>query len=451
MKKIKAPNQKGIAIAIVMMILAAITLSSSAMYYLGSNFNQISVKTKYRQQVQYAAETGMQDAITWLNSTATINGHQMVNNIESQTLDRDAITDTDLLSCLGLMNLTTDRYHYTSNRTDSLTQMISGDTRLEDFEYFYTVQRFAKEYSALVSLNATTNWTNFTDATAPDGSAAIYSTDGFYLSENFFDTNTDTFSIELWIALTDASDDHIIELVDDLGNRKLLMERAIGDEIRTTINNGADAVTFTTSGWNFGTDDLVKHVVLTWQEGVGANVYLNHTEDVAMVQSFTNTNVQNAEIPDGDTRVIIGNGGNAIVQGFRFWNILLTEAQIENVQTSYLNNNTNLLMAYYFDRRNSTEDTITSHVNATRCEGNVCQLSYDDTRVEMNSIKNSESLRGTSVFPPPNMPIVVPHSSIFRILSCGVGPQETYTGLEKFISFDGINSISTNDIGERFL
>ena len=45
----------------------------------------------------------------------------------------------------------------------------------------------------------------------------------------------------------------------------------------------------------------------------------------------------------------------------------------------------------------------------------------------------------------------IPNASVFKILSCGVGPNDTISGIERLVKYDGFNSINQTILGERKL
>ena len=240
-KYLKSNNsQKGIAIVMVMLIMAVLALSSSSIFYLSSAFNEGSLQSKLRQQTQYAAEAGLQEGLRWLESRAVIGGHWSIEN------DADPIQVNDLedqeKKCLGSFGYIKDEDDLNINTIFHANRigpkrMRSDVTEAEDnlktFRNFILIQKTAENFFMLQSNIGVTPWPeNQLHRDPRTGSAHIFSEFGNYLDASDVGTSLTEFTLEFWIMIPSydvaeaalAEDHNLFYLID-------------GDQTSDTPNN----------------------------------------------------------------------------------------------------------------------------------------------------------------------------------------------------------------------
>ena len=142
----------------------------------------------------------------------------------------------------------------------------------------------------------------------------------------------------------------------------------------------------------------------------------------------------------------------------RFWDRDLTAEEIFQNSRVYIKTNDSLLNSYYFNSadqaghgNNAYPNILRSHSEHPNCEGSICELSYmDEVNWEQDEIINDlTSINQNALVAIPFNRVA--ESSYFKILSCGIGPNDTMVSMESMFQFESFTDISAKKIGEKFL
>ena len=227
-KYLKSNNsQNGIAIVMVMLIMAVLALSSSSIFYLSSAFNESSLQAKLRQQTQYAAEAGLQEGLRWLESRAVIGGHWSIEN------DANPIRVTSLelgdqeKRCLG-------SFGYAENQAGDAIEsvfnahsigpkrmradLLEEEDNLRGYRHFTLIQKTAESFFMLESNRGDPTWLEDQLNLDPELDAHhLFSPNGNYHDAGDVGTSLDAFTLELWIRIPEGAeieDQDLFYLID---------------------------------------------------------------------------------------------------------------------------------------------------------------------------------------------------------------------------------------------
>ena len=177
-------KQKGFALVFVIAVVAALSLMTGSMFfYYDTDLKSVS-RNSVMQQVNLAAETGLQEGQRWITEQLNSNSFTLV---DIQNEFNIADSDNQCLNRHGYTNTSEDVYY---------AQRIQGDlgddeAKFENMSYEVFVMRHADVvrsiyFSAEGSSNGAEKDTTYEDRS-------------FALVEKFNDFPTDQFTIEMWI------------------------------------------------------------------------------------------------------------------------------------------------------------------------------------------------------------------------------------------------------------
>ena len=465
-KYLKSNNsQNGIAIVMVMLIMAVLALSSSSIFYLSSAFNEGSLQTKLRQQTQYAAEAGLQEGLRWLESRAVIGGHWSIEN------DADSIQITSLgdqeQNCLGSFGYAENQEGvpiesvFIAHRIGPKRMRANISEELDDLRRFsnYTlIQKTAENFFMLESNRGDSIWLENQLHLDPEpDSHHLYSLNGIYHDASDVGTSLDAFTLELWITIPAEAaleDQDLFYLIDGSVpgtaiNKIRIKRMSTSGRIEITIGDTVPSNQDTTLTLRI-LPDIHYHLAISWEQDNDGIVYLNNEQEPF--------NINDASIPGGQGRIILVKDSNAGISGMRFWDRHLTAEEIFQNSRVYIKTNDSLLNSYYFNSadqaghgNNAYPNILRSHSEHPNCEGSICELSYmDEVTWEQDEIINDlTSINQNALVAIPFNRVA--ESSYFKILSCGIGPNDTMVSMESMFQFESFTDISAKKIGEKFL
>ena len=176
-------KQKGFALVFVIAVVAALSLMTGSMFfYYDTDLKSVS-RNSVMQQVNLAAETGLQEGQRWITEQLNSNSFTLVDiqnelNIEdsdNQCLNRHGYTDTD-----------EDVYY--AQRIQGL--LGDDEAKFEEMSYEVFVMRHADVVRSIY----------FQGVDARNSSVGTnYQDRSFALVEKFNDFPTEQFTIEMWI------------------------------------------------------------------------------------------------------------------------------------------------------------------------------------------------------------------------------------------------------------
>ena len=180
----KCKNEKGFVLVFVIAVVSALSIMTGAMFFYYDNDLKSVSRNSVMQQVNLAAETGLQEGQKWI--TDQLNSNSFTLLIFRNTLNV-ADSDNKCLNRHGFTNSSEDVY-YAKKISANLG---TDDPKFEDMSYEVFVQRHADVvrsiyFSAEGSKNNTEKDTTYTDRS-------------FALVENFKDFPNEPVTIEMWI------------------------------------------------------------------------------------------------------------------------------------------------------------------------------------------------------------------------------------------------------------
>lgn len=423
-------NQQGMALALVTILVAVMTLSSLSIFYLSSAFNQGSFKSIARQQTQFAAEAGLQKGLRWLETTATISGHWSMNNHFNDPIqfkESPSLTEEEK-KCLGSFGYHENFVHFVHHIP--LEPMIEGE--IDNYFNYVVIQKIAEEFQYLKT----------------SGEETIHSK-GKDILEEYGAPSWTAFTLELWIKSTNG-EKTLFELSGD-GNQ-IRLERLANNGLRATIGTGD----------SFQSDENIElaeneyqHVVLSWSKDEGASFYvdIDDSDDYAndSNSSIVKEDLPAITIPSGNGRMIVAKSADIDISGLRLWNTKRSNTQIFNNVRNFIKTNDNLIVSYYFDSEDELNGaTVSKNPDQFICQGGRCGLVHASVEKSIQIIDFNEELNSTDDTLVDHY-TRVPETSYFKIMSCGLGPLDTMVSMESIMKFEKFNDISAIKVGEKFL
>jgi hypothetical protein len=285
-KYLKSNNsQNGIAIVMVMLIMAVLALSSSSIFYLSSAFNESSLQSKLRQQTQYAAEAGLQEGLRWLESRAVIGGHWSIEN------DAESIQVTSLgeqeQRCLGSFGYAEPIESVFNAHSIGPKRMRADlseeDDHLRGYRHFTLIQKTAESFFMLESNRGDPTWVEDQLNLDPELEAHhLFSPNGNYHDAGDVGTSLDAFTLELWIRIPEGAeieDQDLFYLIDgdpdpSPPNNKIRITRTTSGNIVITIGENQEITNFSIE------ENTHYYLAISWeQDRLGDDldliVYLN--------------------------------------------------------------------------------------------------------------------------------------------------------------------------------
>ena len=474
----KKRQQKGFALVFVIAVIAALSVMTTSMFfYYDSDLKSVS-RNSVMQQVLLASETGLQEGEKWVNDQLNADTFGLAD------IQNNFHIDASNNTCLN-------RHGYTKSSEDiyfarRLTDNIGNDDpKFEDIEYEVFVQRYADYVRSIY----------FKGVEARNSSVGIdYKDRSFALVERFNDFPTKQFTIEMWIKNMKAVDDSdynmhafewgrewdlVFKVLDDRWSPRL-GEKVLGGSgtVGTPVKQKWAHIAWVWDGGTPGSTDTGN--VKIYQDGVLVGTY---NADIG-ARSKSGYKNKPETLPEGDHwPLAIGEGlhgfqpsnylkGVPKIQGvpwkgniaeMRIWNISRSGDDIANNNRKRLTGSEPGLVSYYkFNEGagNIAKDFNTSREVKKRNDATIyglgtagtkweTQLAYYKTRQPDSTPDDDTDDVAPSQNVPPGEDIV-----LYRILSCGTGPQGQLIPLEKIVSApvvkgdvgDGKLSLSKQDV-----
>ena len=473
-------KQKGFALVFVIAVIAALSVMTTSMFfYYDSDLKSVS-RNSVMQQVLLASETGLQEGQKWINDQLNADTFGLAD------IQNDFHIDASNNTCLNRHGYTeTDEDIYFARRlTDNIGD---DDPKFENIEYEVFVQRYADYVRSIY----------FKGVEARNSNAGIdYKKRSFALVKKFKDFPTKQFTIEMWIKnMKDVDDsdynmhafewgrewDLVFKVLDDRWSPRL-GEKVLGGSgtVGTPVKQKWAHIAWVWDGGTPSSTDTGN--VKIYQDGVLVGTY---NADIGAREKSGYKNKPET-LPEGDHwPLAIGEGlhgfqpsnylkGVPKIQGvpwkgniaeMRIWNISRTGTDIANNNRKRLTGSEPGLVSYYKFNEGSgniAKDFNTSREVKKRNDATIyglgtagtkweTQLAYYKTRQVDSTPDNDDDDMAPSQNVPPGEDIV-----LYRILSCGTGPQGQLIPLEKIVSApvvkgdvgDGKISISKQDVEE---
>ena len=181
---IKNKNEKGFALVFVIAVVAALSIMTGSMFfYYDTDLKSVS-RNSVMQQVNIAAEAGLQEGQRWITDQLNSNSFTLVD-IQNELNIEDS--NNQCLNRHGYTNSSEDVYY---------AQRISGtlgddEAKFEDMSYEVFIMRHADVVRSI--------YFSGEGSSNGQGKDTTYTDRSFALVENFKDFPTDQFTIEMWI------------------------------------------------------------------------------------------------------------------------------------------------------------------------------------------------------------------------------------------------------------
>ena len=473
-------KQKGFALVFVIAVIAALSVMTTSMFfYYDSDLKSVS-RNSVMQQVLLASETGLQEGQKWINDQLNADTFGLAD------IQNDFHIDASNNTCLN-------RHGYTDTAEDIYfarrlyDNIGDDDPKFKDIEYEVFVQRYADYVRSIY----------FKGVEARNSNVGIdYKKRSFALVKQFKDFPTKQFTIEMWIKNMKAADDSdynmhafewgrewdlVFKVLDDRWSPRL-GEKVLGGSgtVGTPVKQKWAHIAWVWDGGTPGSTDTGN--VKIYQDGVLVGTY-NADIGARSKSGYTN---KPETLPEGDYwPLAIGEGlhgfqpsnylkGVPKIQGvpwkgniaeMRIWNISRTGDDIANNNRKRLTGSEPGLVSYYKFNEGAgdiAKDFNTSREVKKRNDAKIyglgtagtkweTQLAYYKTRQVDSTPDDDDDDMAPAQNVPPGEDIV-----LYRILSCGTGPQGQLIPLEKIVSApvvkgdvgDGKISISKQDVSE---
>ena len=442
----RIPND-GMAIAIVTMISLMMTLSTVSIYYLTSGFSESTIISSFKKQTNYFAESAADQALIYLNEKTSLEGHINVIN-DNDVIDQEDYTDNiNALKCLGLMGYDNSEHRYIYNVDYSGPDTFPEDTDTEDYESYYLVQKITQS-TPVIPISQNANMRDNMLFQKMDNTNAY----GQTILETAF-----SLEINAWIDQSTMRGKTLFRMgtVSEIGLTTLrLYFNRNGDLVVQTQDANSGKIVNSPLSFNFD-EDYPSHIVVTYND-------LDNLMKVFV----------NKQLALGYTDMVLGSSSSkydfkigqfdGYLTMIRLWNDELTSDEVDALRNDYVTNsnvNADLLLAFHFDKNNlNAQYNALFYENKVDHDAGICNgrnrcnfktpsnLEVED-KVSYFSLSSSDNNRDELKIYPSS----IPDASVFKILSCGVGPNDTISGIERLVKYDGFNSINQTILGERKL
>ena len=449
----RIPND-GMAIAIVTMISLMMTLSTVSIYYLTSGFSESTLISSFKKQTNYFAESAADQALIYLNEKTSLEGHINVINDNDVIDQEDYIDNINALKCFGLMGYDNSEHRYIYNVDYSGPDTFPEDTDTEDYESYYLVQKITQS-TPVIPISQNANMYDNMLFEKMDNTNAY----GQTILETAF-----SLEINAWIDQSTMRGKTLFRMgtVSESGltTLRLLFNRN-GDLVVQTQDANSGKIVNRPFSFNFD-EDYPSHIVVTY----------NDLDNLMKVLVNSQKNPSSFQIAWGYADMVLGSSNskydfkigqfNGYITMIRLWNDELTFDEIGAVRNDYVTNsnvNADLLLAFHFDKNNlNAQYNALFYENKVDHDLGICNgrnrcnfktpsnLEVED-KVSYFSLSSSDNNRDELKIYSSS----IPDASVFKILSCGVGPNDTISGIERLVKYDGFNSINQTILGERKL
>ena len=456
-------KQKGFALVFVIAVVAALSLMTGSMFfYYDTDLKSVS-RNSVMQQVNLAAETGLQEGQRWITEQLNSNSFTLV---DIQNEFNIADSDNQCLNRHGYTNPDEDVYY---------AQRIQGDlgddeAKFDQMSYEVFVMRHADVVRSIY----------FEGVEARNSSVGTnYQDRSFALVEKFNDFPTEQFTIEMWIKNMKGLDDSdynmhafewgrewdlVFKVLDDRWSPRL-GEKVLGGSgtVGTPIKQEWAHIAWVWDGGTPGSTDTGN--VRIYQNGVLVGTY---NADIGARSKSGYTNPPEI-LPEGDLwPLAIGEGlhgftqnsylnGVVKIQGvpwkgniaeMRIWDISRTGDDIANNNRRRLTGSEPGLVSYYkFNEGtgNIAKDFNTSRTADKRNDATIYGIGNKGTLWKTELAKypvTSDDDDPPSINVPPGEDIVY-----YKILSCGEGPDDQIIPLELVVSAP----VQKGDVGDGLI
>ena len=453
-------NQKGFVLVFTIAVVSALSIMTGAMFFYYDNDLKSVSRNSVMQQVNLAAETGLQEGQKWITDQLNSNSFSLVdiqNNLYEDVDDPEN-------KCLNRHGYVTGNdVYYAKKIVDDLGDDVK---KFEDISYEVYVQRHADVVRSIY----------FSEQGSKGGADkdTTYSDRSFALVEKFKDFPTDQFTIEMWIKNMQTTDTYNMHAFE-WGREWDLVFKVQNDTWsprlgEVVLDDQGDVGTPVKDEW--------VHIAWVWDGGDPSS---NDTGNVRIYQNGTLTGTFNANIgaraksgytnppetlPEGDHwPLAIGEGlhgfspnsylsGDVLMQSvpwkgniseMRIWNISRTEDDIANNNRRRLSGSEPGLVSYYKFNEGSgniAKDFNTSRGADRRNDATIYGIGNKGTLWKTELVKYPvEAVNG--ILPAINVP---PGEDVvyYKILSCGNGPQGQIVPLELIVSAP----VQKGDVGD---
>ena len=459
---IKNKNEKGFALVFVIAVVAALSIMTGSMFfYYDTDLKSVS-RNSVMQQVNLAAETGLQEGQRWITDQLNSNSFTLVD-IQNELNIEDS--NNQCLNRHGYTNSSEDVYY---------AQRISGtlgddEAKFEDMSYEVFIMRHADVVRSI--------YFSGEGSSNGQGKDTTYTDRSFALVENFKDFPTDQFTIEMWIKNmqpTSTYNMHAFEwgrewdLVFKVQNDNWsprLGEVVLDDQgdVGTPVKDEWVHIAWVWDGGTPGTTDSGN--VRIYQNGELTGTF-NANIGARAKSGYTNPP---EKLPQGDHwPLAIGEGlhgfspnsyltGDVLMQSvpwlgniseMRIWNYSRTEDDIADNNRRRLSGSEPGLVSYYKFNEGSgniAKDFNTSRGANERNDATIYGIGTVGTLWKTELAKypvTSTTDDAPSINVPPGEDVVY-----YKILSCGNGPQGQIIPLELIVSAP----VQKGDVGDGLI
>ena len=453
-------KEKGFVLVFVIAVVSALSIMTGAMFFYYDNDLKSVSRNSVMQQVNLAAETGLQEGQKWIADQLNSNSFSLVDIQNTLSVDN---SDNKCLNRHGYTNSSEDVYY----AKKILANLGTDDKKFEDMSYEVYVQRHADVVRSIYFSEQGSKGGSDKDTTYTDRS--------FALVEKFKDFPTDQFTIEMWIKNEQPTSTYNMHLFE-WGRTWDLVFKVLNDDWSPTIWEKQHLPVVGSVGtpvkdewvhiawvWDGGDPDATDTGnVRIYQNGVLVGTY---DADIGARTSQGYTNPQEI-LPEGDFwPLAIGEGlhgftpnsyltGDPRIQSvpwlgniaeMRIWNISRTETDIANNNRRRLTGSEPGLVSYYkFNEGsgNTAVDYNTSRGSDRTNDATIYGIGNMGTSWQTEIVKYpviSDDDNAPSINVPPGEDVVY-----YKILSCGNGPQGQIVPLELIVSAP----VQKGDVGD---
>ena len=456
-------KQKGFALVFVIAVVAALSLMTGSMFfYYDTDLKSVS-RNSVMQQVNLAAETGLQEGQRWITEQLNSNSFTLV---DIQNEFNIADSDNQCLNRHGYTNTDEDVYY---------AQRIQGD--LGDDEAKFDQM----SYEVFVMRHADVVRSIYFSAEGSSGGAekdTTYDDRSFALVEKFNDFPTDQFTIEMWIKNMQTETSTYNMHAFEWGREWDLVFKVQNDSWsprlgEVVLDNQGDVGEPVKDEW--------VHIAWVWDGGTPG---VTDSGNVKIYQNGELEGTFNANIgaraksgytnppeilPEGDLwPLAIGEGlhgfspnsyltGDVKIQSvpwlgnvaeMRIWNISRSEDDIADNNRRRLSGSEPGLVSYYKFNEGSgniAKDFNTSRSADKRNDATIYGIGNKGTLWKTELVKypvTSDDDDPPSINVPPGEDIVY-----YKILSCGEGPDDQIIPLELVVSAP----VQKGDVGDGLI
>ncbi|MDC0351544.1 hypothetical protein OAM58_01100 [Candidatus Pelagibacter sp.] len=452
-------KQKGFVLVFVIAVVSALSIMTGAMFFYYDNDLKSVSRNSVMQQVNLAAETGLQEGQKWISDQLNSNSFSLVD-IQNTLSVEDS--DNKCLNRHGFTNSSEDVYY--AKRI--FANLGTDDKKFEDMSYEVYVQRHADIVRSIYFSAEGSSGDSDRDTTYTDRS--------FALVEKFKDFPTEQFTIEMWIKNMQTTSTYNMHAFE-WGREWDLVFKVLNDEWsprlgEVRLDNQGDVGTPVKDEW--------VHIAWVWD---GGDPDSTDTGNVRIYQNGSLVGTFNADIgkrsksgyenppetlPEMDVwPLAIGEGlhgfspssylsGAPVIQSvpwlgniseMRIWNISRSETDIANNNRRRLTGSEPGLVSYYkFNEGsgNTAVDYNTSRGSDRTNDATIYGIGNKGTLWQTEIVKYpviSTTDDAPAINVPPGEDVVY-----YKILSCGNGPQGQIVPLELIVSAP----VQKGDVGD---